>query len=37
MKAPLAGWVSRHATQEDRLIYRIEDDTLLIISARRQY
>ncbi|GAB3267001.1 Txe/YoeB family addiction module toxin [Kineosporia babensis] len=37
LKAPLAGWLSRRITQEDRLVYRIEGDTLLVISARGHY
>jgi toxin YoeB len=37
LKDPLSGWLSRRITQEDRLVYRIENDTLIILSARGRY
>jgi toxin YoeB len=33
----LAGYWSRRITQEDRLVYQVKGDTLIIIQAGRHY
>lgn len=33
----LAGWWSRRITQEHRLVYRVEDETIHILSCRHHY
>lgn len=35
LRGPLSGWWSRRITQEHRLVYRPEGDTLLIAKCRR--
>ena len=37
LKGDLAGWWSRRLDQEHRLVYRVEDDALLIAQCRHHY
>jgi toxin YoeB len=37
LKGQLAGWWSRRLTQEDRLVYRVQDGSLLIAQCRYHY
>ncbi len=37
LKKNLEGWWSRRITQEHRLIYRVEGDSLLILQCRFHY
>jgi len=37
LRHALAGWWSRRINDEHRLIYKIENNTLLIASARHHY
>ena len=37
LKGPLSGWWSRRLTREHRLVYRMEDDRLLIAQCRYHY
>jgi toxin YoeB len=37
LRGPLSGWWSRRLTKEDRLVYRFEEDRLLIAQCRRHY
>lgn len=37
LRDPLAGWWSRRLTQEHRLVYRMEGDSLLIAQCRYHY
>ena len=37
LKYDLSGYGSRRVNQRDRLVYRIEDDTLIIIQCRYHY
>ena len=37
LKHQLAGYWSRRINEEHRLVYRIEDDTLIIIQCRYHY
>ena len=37
LKNNLTGWWSRRITQEHRLIYRVEGDSLLIMQCRFHY
>ena len=37
LKANLKGWWSRRITQEHRLVYRCENDTLIILQCRFHY
>jgi len=37
LKGSLAGWWSRRITREHRLVYRVEEDRLLIAQCRYHY
>lgn len=37
LKSNLKGWWSRRITQEHRLVYRVEDQTLIIMQCRFHY
>jgi len=37
LKGNLKGWWSRRITQEHRLVYRVKDDTLVIMQCRFHY
>ena len=37
LKSNLKGWWSRRVTQEHRLVYRIEEKTLIILQCRFHY
>ncbi len=37
LKSNLKGWWSRRITQEHRLVYRIEEKTLIILQCRFHY
>ena len=37
LKSNLRGWWSRRITQEHRLVYRVEDQTLIIMQCRFHY
>lgn len=37
LKGQLSGWWSRRLNREHRLVYRVEDDTLLIAQCRYHY
>lgn len=37
LKANLRGWWSRRITQEHRLVYRVEDEMLIIMQCRFHY
>lgn len=37
LKGDFSGYCSRRITEIDRLVYRVEDDELLIIQARGHY
>jgi toxin YoeB len=37
LKHELSGYWSRHITDEHRLVYRVEDDELLILSCKYHY
>lgn len=37
LKGALAGWWSRRITREHRLVYRVEEDRLLIAQCRYHY
>jgi len=37
LKANLKGWWSRRITQEHRLVYRCEQDSLIILQCRLHY
>jgi len=37
LRASLSGHCSRRITDEHRLVYRVEDDTLVIIACRFHY
>ncbi len=37
LKSNLKGWWSRRITQEHRLVYRVEDQTLVIMQCRFHY
>ena len=37
LKHQLAGYWSRRITEEHRLVYAVEDDQVVVITARHQY
>jgi toxin YoeB len=37
LRGPLSGWWSRRLTQEHRIVYRVQGDSLLIAQCRYQY
>ena len=37
LRGDLSGWASRRITEEHRLVYRVVDDTVEIISCRFHY
>ena len=37
LRGPLSGWWSRRLTQEHRLVYRLQGDSLLIAQCRYHY
>lgn len=37
LKGELSGWLSKRIDQEHRLIYRVENDSLIIAQARGYY
>ncbi len=37
LRGSLSGWWSRRITREQRLVYRVEDDRLLIAQCRFHY
>ena len=37
LRGNLKGWWSRRITQEHRLVYRIENDTLIVMQCRFHY
>lgn len=37
LRGSLSGWWSRRVTQEHRLVYRVQDDQLLIAQCRYHY
>jgi len=37
LKSNLSGWWSRRITQEHRLVYKVEDNTLIILQCRFHY
>ncbi|WP_421871622.1 Txe/YoeB family addiction module toxin [Marinoscillum sp.] len=37
LKGDLSGWWSRRITQEHRLVYRVENDRLIIAQCRNHY
>lgn len=37
LKSNLKGWWSRRITQEHRLVYRVDDQTLVIMQCRFHY
>ena len=37
LKANLRGWWSRRITQEHRLVYRVEDEILIVLQCRFHY
>jgi toxin YoeB len=37
LRGPLSGWWSRRLTKEDRLVYRLEEDRILIAQCRHHY
>lgn len=37
LKGDLAGWWSRRINLEDRLVYRVEDDTCSILQCKGHY
>jgi len=37
LRGALSGWWSRRITREDRLLYRVQDDSLLIAQRRYHY
>ncbi len=37
LKGNLKGWWSRRVTQEHRLVYRVEDQTVIILQCRFHY
>ena len=37
LRGPLSGWWSRRITREHRLVYKAEDDRLLIAQCRYHY
>ena len=37
LRGPLSGWWSRRLTQERRLVYRVQDESLLIAQCRYHY
>ena len=37
LRHELRGYYSRRITQEHRLVYKIENDSLVIVSVRRHY
>ena len=37
LRGPLSGWWSRRLTQEHRLVYRVQGDSLLIAQCRYYY
>jgi len=37
LKSNLSGWWSRRITQEHRLVYRVDGDTLIILQFRFHY
>jgi toxin YoeB len=37
LRGNLSGWWSRHITDEHRLVYKVEDDTLTIRSCKYHY
>jgi toxin YoeB len=37
LKHELSGWYSRHITDEHRLVYKVENDTIEILSCKSHY
>jgi len=37
LKENLSGWWSRRINLEDRLVYKVENDTLIILQCRKHY
>jgi toxin YoeB len=37
LRGPLGGWWSRRITREHRLVYRFQDDAMLIAQCRHHY
>jgi toxin YoeB len=37
LKYQFSGWYSREITEEHRLVYKVEDDTLIILSCKFHY
>jgi toxin YoeB len=37
LKNELSGWYSRHITDEHRLVYKVEDDMIEILSCKGHY
>ena len=37
LRGDLSGWWSRRITSADRLVYRVEDDQVVIIACRGHY
>ena len=37
LKSNLRGWLSRRITQEHRLVYRVEDEMLIVMQCRFHY
>ncbi|HRN40811.1 MAG TPA: Txe/YoeB family addiction module toxin [Vicingus sp.] len=37
LKENLSGWWSRRINLEDRLVYKVEHDTLIILQCRKHY
>lgn len=37
LRGPLSGWWSRRITKEHRLVYRMQDGSLLIAQCRHHY
>jgi toxin YoeB len=37
LKHQLSGWWSRRVNLEDRLVYRVDDDQIVILQCRKHY
>lgn len=37
LKHKLSGWWSRRINLEDRLVYKVEDDSIIILQCRKHY